>query len=268
MKNFIKNTKKFIGRNIKILFFVGVTILMIFFCCRYYFLNHSSQETKDFILYNIIMSCLISMIAAFIIMIFFDDKNKKNIEKRKKLLFYNLVYSINKINNVIAQMYKATSEKIEENDPILKNIYYDKEKLLQQINKLDFYKKAPIYGDIPWYEYLINSSLVFINEITNIREVFLIDIDDKLLDKICQISPTVSMRDKYSFEIMKLLYKNEYIQSEMGKEHFLIILPEFINDIYELMRYIDETTKKNNFALNKNICGEGIAPEAMSGLKQ
>lgn len=31
MKNFIKNTKKFIGRNIKILFFVGVTILMIFF---------------------------------------------------------------------------------------------------------------------------------------------------------------------------------------------------------------------------------------------
>ena len=176
--------KKFVERNKKILLLIGIAILIIFYCYKCYSFNHSFQATKDFILYNIIMSCFISMIAAFIIMIFFDDKNKKNLEKRRQLLFYNLVYSINNINNVIAQMYKATSEKIKENDPILKNVYYDKEKLLQQINKLDFYKKAPIYGDILWYEYLINSSLVFINEITNIREVFLMDIDDKLLEKM------------------------------------------------------------------------------------
>lgn len=268
MKNFIKNIKKFIERNTKILFSIGIAILIIIYYCRNYSLNHSSQETYDFIRYNIFMSCLISMVAAFIIMIFFDDKNKKNIEKRKKLLFDNLIYSINKINNVIAQMYKATSEKIEENDPILKNIYYDKEKLLQQINKLDFYKKAPVYGDILWYKYLINSSLVFINEITNIREVFLMDIDDELLEKICQISPTISMYDKYNFGIMELLYKNKYKQAEIGQEHFLIILPSFISDIYELMRYINEITKKNNFVLNKDICSDTIAPGAKSGLKQ
>ena len=78
MKNFIKNIKKFIERNTKILFSIGIAILIIIYYCRNYSLNHSSQETYDFIRYNIFISCLISMVAAFIIMIFFDDKNKKN----------------------------------------------------------------------------------------------------------------------------------------------------------------------------------------------
>ena len=267
MKNFIKNIKKFIERNTKILFSIGIAILIIIYYCRNYSLNHSSQETYDFIRYNIFISCLISMVAAFIIMIFFDDKNKKNIEKRKKLLFDNLIYSLKNINNVIAQIYKATSEKIDENDPILKNIYYDKEKLLQQINQLDFYKKAPIYGETRWYEYLINSSLIFLNEIASIKKTYLIDIDDELLDRISQISPTENIQAKYNFKTMEFIYKKGF-KNETDQEPISIILEPFISDIYELMKYIDKTTKKKNFVLNKDICSDTIAPGAKSGLKQ
>lgn len=256
---------EFFKRNKVILLFIAGVIVLLSILSFSYSLNHSYKETYEFLLYNILTSCFVSMMAAFVIMLFFDDKNKKNLEKRKKVLFKSLIYSINRINNVIGEMYKATSEKIEENDPILENIYYDKKKLLFKINKLDFYKKAPIYGKILWYEYLVQSAITFINEVNNIKKTYLLDIDDELLDKITKIHLTESMPDRYIFRQMEFIYRNKF--ESKNEEPLIGTLSCFIDDIHELMEYINKVTKKNNFILNKNICSDIIAPKPKSGLK-
>lgn len=66
---------------------------------------------------------------------------------------------------------------------------------------------------------------------------------------------------------MEFIYKKGF-KNETDQEPISIILEPFISDIYELMKYIDKTTKKKNFVLNKDICSDTIAPGAKSGLKQ
>lgn len=267
LKKFLKDNRVFIWLIIGVMFFIIAL-------CVVHFLDSSQQgSTKEFLLYNVFISLLINIAVSLSIMLFFNARDRKNSEKRRELLFGSLVYSIKNFNQVVGQMYKATSKIITEDDPILKSIYSDKEKLLEQINKLDFKQKAPIEfvdgSTICWYEYLISISLEFVEEISNIKRIYLVDMDETLLELIKKISPNESSRGRYPLKIMKDIYNSPNFKNSTNKEPLLIPLKLLIDDVSILMEYIDKQLKKKNFILDKNhICGTNSAPQAESGLKK
>lgn len=266
LKNFLQDNRVFIWLIIIVMFFIIVL-------CVVHLLDSSQQgSTKEFLLYNVFISLLINIAVSLSIMLFFNARDRKNYEKRRELLFGSLVYSIKNFNQVVGQMYKAASEEIEENDPILENLYYDIEKLLTQINKLDFYKNAPIENvnrkSPLWYEYLSFESLKLVNEICSIKKTYLLDIDGSLLEKIKNISSNESHYSKYNFETMKEIYMIGF-KNSTNKEPILTPLKQLMEDTYNLMKYIDKETKKKNFSLNKTLmCSNSFAPGAKSGLKK
>ena len=127
---------------------------------------------------------------------------KKNVsgedENKLKIILTKIIPSLTKYYSFYINLYKATrSIKVEENEAVLKSLFSDNEKFIEQLRKADLYRdgymcrpasmeylmKHGKLDSIPWYECWIIENVEFLNKIREFEKSFnyIFDVDLCLL---------------------------------------------------------------------------------------
>lgn len=280
----------------KILLYISIFIIII----STIVLIKNKFEIIELIFSTIFISLSINIISS-LILIFLLDKRKEEeqqseYEKKQLLIVNNLLNIVKGFNDLIANMYKATmKEFVQDDDNILKDLYYDVDILYNQINKIDLNKQGYIAVptddiftqiSLDWKDCYIHNLKEYIKNIIEIKKYYFSIIDSELMnsiDKIIQSEKGIQLitnsicKDIVNVNLPKiddkkleeeLIENGDDIKNKVGKFAFIQTnLRGIIIETNKICKYIDNITNKKNFLISKeffnNTC---TAPKIGSGL--
>ena len=268
--------------DVKLLLLILFTITII---VSVIILWNNDNSKVDLIFNTILISLSINIISSVILIYFIDERDKKreiNEKQRKENVIYKkLISIINEFNSLIINLYKATmTKKINEDDKILTDLYYDIDKLYIQLNKVNINKegyKCTSKGNslirLNWKQCIIDDLKKLFKELKNFIDVYSFFLPSDILEELEKTLK--SERNMYIIENDMINNLNEYvkhmdhgIEKENGKAIFEIVgFKNILISISNVMNCINELNKKNNFQININSFNfDNISPKIGSGL--
>lgn len=123
-----------------------VGLIFILFITILTSLNFASA--LNVFVYDLSITTFTSILMYLLIDNVLERYNRKEENKKLNIIIEKIEPSINKFYNLFVSLYAGTIEKpIEENSPMLKNIFYDKDELYKSIVENLIYTEESPYGD-------------------------------------------------------------------------------------------------------------------------
>jgi len=267
-----------------------------------------STPEKDFtqiLIMGVLVSLLINLVSSFVTIVLIEERDKRKLEHiestRQSVVIGKLIKAIRDYNEFFANAYKATSVgNIDDLDARSANIYYETDKLIEHLNKLDLKKdgykihyqsRQDIFRHIElgklellhysWIDILIMKSKSYIENLSAIEENFIYCLNNqKLIESIKSISDyRYIFNSAWSTNNFEMVKENcNFLHCDMRcKQYsgeiklgylFLGTLGTIFSTI-ELMSEIDKITGKSNFSIEKTkFTAKNTAPKLGSGIDE
>ncbi|MBQ3307028.1 MAG: hypothetical protein IJG68_02420 [Bacilli bacterium] len=106
--------------------------------------NEPTDQYIKTIMISLSINIVLSIVIIFMIDIKKENDTKRHIAERRKIIYKSLILPIREYNNLIYNLYKATTKKEKINLKYFNN-NLDKDKIFKNIELLDVYKEGCIY---------------------------------------------------------------------------------------------------------------------------
>lgn len=258
-------------------------ILMIVFIISLVTLIFSFGNYKDFA-YDISMTLFTSILLFYFIDYVLEKHNQKEERKKLNIVISKIKPSLEAFYNFYVALYAGTIEKpITEDSPVLKNIFYNKDKLYESIvenlemekdsSYLDitrfspidsFSGKNPVY--ITWQKAFLNRYNSLFEDLTYLQMHYSIFLSSDLLYKLEELIQKLreplniyKNMEKFQFNKLGLKYENnETFYASINLKEIMSLFEEFIKIIQEesKINFMDVDIKNINNRNEHPLLGE------------
>lgn len=274
MKNVNKNVKLYILLVALSLIIVSVIVLW-----------NDTENNVNLIFNSLFINIGINVMSALLLIYFLEERDKKNKEQeesqRQHIIYRKIAFVIKDFNILIKNMYKATmSQKINGDNQILDNLYYDIDKLYNQIINVKLYKKGYLCDfnakdifkpvEYNWHQCFVIEIKKLFDSIDNIVNIYSTSINSNVLEKLENITSykkSLFLIANPIIPIIPNISKSEDTNNAYKMLFEFSQLKNILINISGIINIINKNNKENSFKLNiDDFNSENSSPQIGSAL--
>ena len=229
------------------------------------------NEPEEMYFKTITISLAINILSSIVIIFMIDVKKendtKKQINERRSIVYKNLIFPIRDYNNLIYNLYKATTEKKKVNLDYFDNTSLNIDKVFKNIYLLDIDKEGYIYDiykkkSMLWKETIIN---VFLSYINSLKEFY--NINSQYIDnELSELLYKIILNEKAKNICTQILYLNLNIKTEDLFE--ILNIKEIFYATKQIEKNISDYINIDSLKVEKSsIMADNVSPRFASGIR-
>lgn len=230
------------------------------------------NEPKEIYIKTIIISLTINILSSIVIIFMIDVKKendtKKQIYERRAIIYKSLISPIRDYNNMVYNLYKATTKKEKINLEYFDSNSLNIDKIFNNINLLDIDKNGGVFDiykkrSMIWKEVIIN---VFLSYIHSLKEFY--NINSQYIDnELSELLYKIISNEKAKNICNQIIYLNANIKANDLLE--ILNIKEIFYNTKLIEKNISHYIDIEDLKVEKStILSEKISPKFGSGIKK
>ena len=229
------------------------------------------NEPKEIYIKTIIISLAINILSSIVIIFMIDVKkendSKKKIYERRATIYKSLISPIREYNNLIYNLYKATTEKKKIDLKYFDNSAVNFDKVFNNISLLDINKDGYKYNiyrrkSILWKEVIISEFLSYIKSLKDFYNINSQYIDNELSELLYKIISNEKTKDICNYML------NGVISTNIDDLLQILNLKEIFITTKQIEKNIEAYIDIDKLKVEKSsIMADNVSPGFASGMK-